>query len=218
MEFINFLLFSILEYMAIFSLMFALYRLNSRHYWVEQFIISGVLSFFSFSLRGLFHTEAFTPAVLIILMSAFIWLILRIPFFYVAILTLPTYLVYGLLQFGVMTSLDAFGVITFAQAIENDGANIYGQVIQTITASLTLVIARVIYRTEIGFSFVPSGKVKVKLEGLNLIIAIVLSVGFAFFIFFDYWIKTKMEFFILASFFALILATLLYLSRKKDYE
>lgn len=204
--------------MAIFSLMFSLYRLKIKHYWVEQLIMSAVLSFFSYSLRSLFHTEAFTPAVLIVLMSVLLWLVLRVPPFFIALMTIPTYILYGLIQFGVMTGLDYFDFITLSQAFENNGANIYGQTIQAITIFFTLLIAWIISKVGSGFSFIPTGYVKVKLTGLNMVIAMALLFGFAAFVFFDYMIKSRTQFVLLASLYLLVLGGLIYLSRKKDYE
>ncbi|MEJ8548132.1 hypothetical protein [Brevibacillus borstelensis] len=218
MEFIGFFLFSILEYVAIFSLMFSLYRLQSRFYWIEQLIISAILSFISYSLRELFHTEVFTPVVLIALMSILLWIVLRIPFFYIALMTVPTYIVYALIQYGVMEVLDHFQIIMYSQAFENNGANWYGQVIQGVTAAVTFIISWVISKFGIGFSFIPSGYVKIKLTGLNLIIAIALTVGFLAFIFFNYWIKSRAQFAALSSLYIIVLGVLIYLSRKKDYE
>lgn len=218
MDFIIFLVFSIFEFMAIFSFMFSLYRLQTKHYWMELLIISMILSFFSYSLRGLFHTEAFTPAVLIVIMATLIWIVLRIPFFYVAILTIPTYIAYGLLQFGVMSTLDYFEIITFEQIFNQNASNQYGQIVQIITALITVIASWGVYKTGVGFSFVPTGNIKVKLNALNIVISIALLVAFVLFVFFDYLIKEKIQFIILASIFTILLGMLLLLVRKKDYE
>lgn len=198
--------------------MFSLYRLKTKHYWMELLIISMILSFFSYSLRGLFHTEAFTPAVLIVTMATLLWIVLRIPFFYVAILTIPTYIAYGLLQYGVMSTLDYFEIISFEQIFNKNVSNHYGIIVQIITGLISILVSWGVYKTGVGFSFVPTGNIKVKLNALNIVISIALLIGFVLFGFFDYLIKSKLQFIFLASIFTLLLGTLLFLVRKKDYE
>jgi hypothetical protein len=211
LDFILFMIFSILETYAMFFLAFKIFKIDLYH--KEMVFASFIMGFFSYTLRinyGMFQLDILSQYAL---MFCFMWMLFRIHPFYASILTGMVYQSYTLIQTSLMYLLDS--VITMPLNIL-DPITKNMMTMQILSALAAILIGMYVGHKRIGFDFVPD-KPDVKINpttsekilfALNLPTVIVVTL-------FTYFIESNF-FFLIPIFYGVILWGYLYFSYKKD--
>ncbi|NBI28654.1 hypothetical protein [Chengkuizengella marina] len=165
-----FFLFSSIEYMAFFFLMFRLFRFQPSYY-VPQIVFSiSLLLFVSTSMRYGFELSEFSAIAQLILICLLIWQLFNIHVFYAFVMGVSSYVFFGLIQ----------SVIALIYHLDIEFINSDAYVGQTLTSIVALVIGELIKKYNKGFSFIPEiyspRKIKFKFPYLVTIIASIVIV------------------------------------------
>lgn len=212
-KFLVFTIVSSVEYVAIFTLMFSLFRIRFHGYKPHLVLVCLSLSYLSFTLRQDSLT-LYAPFVQILLLIVLMWLLFRFQVFYAAIMTVFGYLGYSFVQ------LTVYYIST--HLIPDAGLfrlEVYSVAI--ISAFVTYFISVIIRRKNWGFSFVPhneEGSVNYRQrENVQLLVAMILSIiGFIVTYSFALTLNTTFSFIITLAFLILSVTILIYISHKKE--
>lgn len=214
-DIVLFYLFSLFEYLAIFTLMFALFRFELKEYLTEMVVLSFIMTFFSHYLRAFLKINDFAPFVLLLVLIILFWVVCRIPIFYSSVMVVTSYLMYGIFQYITFIILSKFIVISLDEITLNSEA---GYLLQITTIIPTLLVSFGLRRMNLGFGFIPTGFVRVKFRGYNLALLITVCLSAILFGFFNYWIFARGKFVLISLVFLAILGALIYLSKERDIK
>ncbi len=208
-----FTLFSSIEYVGMFLLMFSLFRVNSRWYIPHILFVCISLSYFSFTMRADSLTM-YAPIIQIILLVIFMWLLFRFQIFYAALMSITGYISILVIDVLVASVVSRFADVTIPFTIQM-------YIIAVISGFLAMSISYLIRKRNWGFVFVPhSEDVTVnyrKRENILMIVVMVLSaVGFAIAFYLTVILKTAISFYATLLFLLLAVSILLYISRSID--
>ncbi|MCR8983326.1 hypothetical protein [Brevibacillus laterosporus] len=214
-DIVLFYLFSLFEYLAIFTLMFSLFRFELKEYLTEMVVLSFIMTFFSHYLRAFLQINDFAPIVLLLVLVVLFWVIGRIPIFYASVMVVTSYLMYGVFQYTTFMILSTFIVLSLEEIRLNSEA---GYLLQITTIIPTLLVSFGLRRMNLGFGFIPTGFVRIKFRGYNLALLITVCISVVLFGFFNYWIFARGKFALISLIFLGILGVLLYLSKERDIK
>ncbi len=212
LDFSIYMFFSVLETFAMFLLAFRVFKIDL---YIPEIIFSGlIMGFVSFVLRH-DYSMALTDVVIQYLLSfCFLWLLFRIHAFYAVIMTGLMYLSYMLLQSVCYLIMDFTGFFSLSFPFKTMGVN----VLQCISASITILISYYINKHRKGFDFVPdkrSDRVKIKSKEFFIFALTLPSMLITIFIF-----QISQQYssfhFLLPLAYGVLLYGYLYLSYKKD--
>jgi hypothetical protein len=213
MEFILFMLFSTLETAAMYYLMFRIYKFDI--YALSIFFTSLIASYISYTLRVHYQLPGVDMLVQILLMTAFVWLLFRVPLFYAALMTGTAYISYILIQLAYYLALNTSGLI--ATVPQLDAAGTY--LMQSLSLLTAWWIGWIVHRRGKGFSFVPHNpNEKVVLDRRSMIllylyVPALLCAGLLY-----YLISTSRYslFFLIPAVLGLVLAAMVFWSYRRD--
>ena len=161
------------EYIAAIVFIFSIFRIRFRWYDPRIFFICVAMSYASYTMRVLEQSDVLAGIVQLLLMIVLIWLLLQFHIFYAAIMSVTSYLVYGLLQTTLIMISDQLNVIPIVDMKMLSWQN---HTIASITAIITLLISYWIRKRNWGFSFVPDGdRIKVNYLKIGKLIILILS-------------------------------------------
>lgn len=150
LNFVLFMVFSVMETYAMFYLGFKLFKIDV---YPKEMIFAGViLAFFSYVIRA---NNQWIEVDLIIqygLMFCFYWLLFRTHLFYAAILTGVTYQSYSFIQLVYISLLNGIGNFSFHTFY---GMEISTYVMQILTSGTAIVVGYFVGRKRKGFDFIP---------------------------------------------------------------
>ncbi|AIQ69956.1 hypothetical protein [Paenibacillus graminis] len=150
LEFVLFMVFSVLETYAMFYLAFKVFKIDFYH---KEMIFAGcIMGFFSYVIRVEYHLVEIDIIVQYLLIFCFFWMLFRIHFFYAAILTGMTYQAYTFIQLMYIVILDKAGLFS-AQAFY--GIDIDTNLLQILSSTTALGIGYYSGRRRKGFDFIP---------------------------------------------------------------
>lgn len=216
MDFVLYIVFSSLEYLAIFALTFALFRFEYKVYHNSVLFVSAMLAFVSYSIRISFDQPIIDPIATVLLMYAFMHYIFQVQVFYSAVMTVTGYIAYGIVQSSVIFGLDLVGILTLEQVKPN---TIYGYVTQLVSIAIALVITALLKRKNFGFAYVPHGhRANVKYRGLNrlFLITLILASAMAWITLYYNVEASALPFFLMTIPLIVIFGFLIYLSVRKE--
>lgn len=172
MDVFLFLLVSTLEWFSLIVLSFTLFKFNVRWYKGQIIFSSFLLSLLSYILFEVLHfskvATLFQPPIVFL----FYWQIFRIAVFYAGLMVVNGYLGYLVINMVVFTLYRIFGVILLPGTPPMYLA-------QTISALAALLIAWLIHKYRVGFTFVPHGEhANVKFKGINLRLLLFTIIGY----------------------------------------
>ncbi|KWX74928.1 hypothetical protein AMQ84_18870 [Paenibacillus riograndensis] len=213
LEFVLFMVFSALETYAMFYLALRTFKIDIFH---KEIVFSSlIMAFFSFILRHEYNFIEVDVLLQFILLTCFLWLLLRINLFYATIITGITYQAYSFIQTMCFFIMEQFGLFSLESPYSINFMTFALQILSAVTAISTAIY---IGKKRLGFDFVPDkqeGKVQIHtrdkiLFALNIpSVVIVMSTM--------YFIQNLSRFFIIVPVtYALILYTYLHLSYQKD--
>lgn len=161
LDFVLFILFSVLESTALFFLAFRIFKIDL---YPKEIVFAGVImAFFSYNLRynlALSNIDVFLQYTLVFL---FIWLLFRIHVFYAVIMTGMAYQAYMLIQSLIYLFMNITGL--FQLRFPSLSAGSY--LMQLLTVSVTAFVAHYIGKKRKGFDFVPdkpNGKIDISIR------------------------------------------------------
>lgn len=215
MDFILFMLFSVIETSAMFYLMFRLFKFDI---YPASILFAGlIMAFFSYTMRTQYDLASWDIVLQILLMFTFVHFLFKVHIFYAGIMTSTVYLGYVVIQTAFYFFLVSFGILS----IEPNVTSIDTYLLQLLSALTAVVLGLWISKKRKGFDFVPHSQYqKVKFKGINRLFvllnipaAIAMTVAY-------YWYMTNRNllFFGIGTFLCLLLLILvLYLANKRNY-
>lgn len=216
MSITNFLVFTIVssvEYVAIFALMFSLFRIDYRGYMPHIIFVCISLSYLSFTIRE--DSLAFyAPFIQMLSLITLMWLLFRIQIFYASIISVIGYFLYGIIQLTIYSIASMFRPDIKQFTVEM-------QIVALISGLIAFFLSNIVYRKNWGFSFVPHSEDRRvnyrQKENMLLLFALLLSfIGLMSTYSFTVILDTPTSFISTLVFLILSVAILIYVSRKKD--
>ncbi|MBW7454130.1 hypothetical protein ACFOLF_30025 [Paenibacillus sepulcri] len=205
--FLLFMLFSIIESIALFSISFTLYRLKFTQYLWPSLIMMIVINLVSFYLRKEVALADYAPVAILVLLVLFMMAVVKIPAFWALIVSLTGLCFFALLQTGLIMQL-SFGYLS-VQEINSHAWK--GYLLQTLTGLIGYLISGFLYKRGIGFSFEFEKPIYKLVTLLVMIIMILIALAFGAVLFIgNLYIATIIYF--------IGLAFLLYFALKKETE
>ncbi|GIQ71458.1 hypothetical protein DUZ99_10550 [Xylanibacillus composti] len=174
-KFLLYMLFSMLEVVAVLTLIFTLFRIPKQYLRIHIFFVGAILAFVSHTIRIVEQLDSYAIIIIVILLFLFVWLMFRIQVFYAFIITISSYLIFGGLQILIIFSLTSINIVNVS-SLNND--IVITHAMQLLTVIMVFLISKVLDHFHIGFDFVPHsdlGSVQLSKENLLLILAVVIS-------------------------------------------
>ncbi|RNB59454.1 hypothetical protein EDM57_04745 [Brevibacillus gelatini] len=221
MDLVLFVFFSSLEYAAIVLLLLAIFRLPMKDYVVPVLAIAVLESVFSYVLRYNTHFVNFSVSLQIALMILLFIYFSRIQLFYSSIAVILSYCAYSTIQiicFAIMNYIGAFELEQLTKEIV-EGVTLIGYILQLITVIVTLGIAVIIKRTNMGWQFIPDAHRKVSLNdpiNFALLITVITSYLLLSLMVFLSTLANREYILVLLVFLTFCLCSLVHFSNKKE--
>lgn len=212
LDFVLYMVFSILETSAMFYLAFKVFKIDIYPF---EIVFAGLLmAFISYVLRHDYELVLTDVAVQYLLTFCFLWLLFKIHVFYAIVMTALTYLTYMFIQSTCYFLLKITGL--YYLGLPNTPIGVY--ILQLISAMIAFNIGIYIGKKRKGFDFVPDKQnVKVKIELREIKIFILSAPSLVFVVLMVYLTqKYSQYFFLMPMVYAILLYAYLYLSYKKD--
>lgn len=173
MNVVIFLLVSTLEWFALIFLSFTMFKIEIRGYRGQIVFTSFLLSLLSYILIVTLDLVTFGTFLQPPVVFMFYWQMFRIPAFYAGLIMTNGYLAYILVTTLVYNVVQLFGIVLIPDTLWNFFA-------QALTAVIALIIAWVIYRFRLGYTFVPYGEhASIRLTRINLRLLLFTLIGYA---------------------------------------
>ncbi|MFC4103102.1 hypothetical protein [Paenibacillus xanthanilyticus] len=206
MEFLLFMLFSIVEMIGIFALTLYVFRFNLMNSVVPVLISVTLMNVQSYLIREDTTLSYIVPVLNLIFIILFVWAILRQPF--VGSIFVGTI---GVVAGGLLQSLLIYLSNGYLSVEEVQTVAIKGYYLQTLTGFIAFAIGATLYKFGIGFSF-DLEKLRIKKERFFLpIIIVLLILGLGVLMYF-------LDVYINLLTFVIALLFFLYYSVKKEVE
>ncbi|GIO03436.1 hypothetical protein J5TS2_41040 [Brevibacillus halotolerans] len=206
---------SLIEFFAIFALIFGLFRINIIEYLPETIFSGSLMTFISYWIRDVNNIELAAPFIQIGLLIIIMWVIFRYHLFWSAFISVTGYVTYGIIQ--------AIFVLLFNSIFMVDITNhdTLKYVLQISTGCFSFILFWGFYHFNVGFNFVPHGRsVSIKLSKTSYyIIASVVGLLFTFsasYCFFEMNKAFKDDAFYMLVLSTICLIAFYWLSKKKE--
>jgi|GEM_PF-3664856 len=216
-----FFLFSSLEYIIIFIIMFRLFRQRILIHTGKILFVCVFLTLLSHFIRYTVHLNEFAILIQIIAMIVALRFLWEYQWFYSMVMVVISYCSYLSINILTFYTMNALGIITMDQVQEPDGsgATMLGYVLQVITIAVSLVIIYLARNFNRGWAFIPDGEKHVsfnKKENRQLLImCIMTAIVFGSILFLgDLW--GNISLLITYTLMVIILAILFFFAYKKD--
>jgi len=215
MRLLLFLLFSTIEFGSAIALTFSIFLFPIRSNLSRIAFSSLFLAQTSYLIRVELDAETYAPIILVAIMFLFIWMILRVQFFYAAIMTVIGYIATAVVQFSLFLIYSKiFNLFTLELSISN---HLFSYFMQASSSSLSLLICYYFVKKRIGFTFVPDDMKTIQFRRENFpfvfIIFIALIILSTFYYLRDSY---STHFIVLGLLLTLTLIMLLYLAIRKE--
>lgn len=212
-DFIYFMIFSMLETCAMFYLMFKLFKIDLLP--KEMLLSAVVMSFTSHTLRTMYGFLYLDVIVQFGLMLCFVWMLFRIHIFYAGIMTGMAYQAYALIQtssYFLFAQLERFS-IPFPNV-----SSISLYILQAFSAGTAFLIGWWVSEKRKGFDFVPDKpSVRIRMKKRDVVLLALNLPSFLVIVLTMYLIENVQRIYYGIPFvYAAVLALYLHLSYKKD--
>ncbi len=149
LDFVLFMLFSVIETFALFYLGFKIFKIDL---YPKEIIFAGVImAFFSYVIRNDYQMAELDTLVQYTLVVCFLWLLFRIHIFYSFIMTAISYQSYLLIQSLLYLIINFTGIYHLNYPFISVG--IYS--LQLLSATITIMVGYCIGKKRKGFDFIP---------------------------------------------------------------
>lgn len=149
-DFMLYMVFSILEAGAMFYLMFKIFKIDLQP--KEMLLSAAIMSFVSHTLRVVYELGTVDVAVQFLLMFCFTWMLFRIHVFYAAILTGMVYQAYFVIQTVYYFIFSQAGLFTSEIPVVTHNIT---YILQLVSAATALFTGWLLAKKRKGFDFVP---------------------------------------------------------------
>lgn len=218
MKFVLFTLFSSAEYVAIFILMFTLFRFRFKGYRKQMALTSIILCYVSYTMR-LEGMENITSIVQFILLFLLVWMLFQVQPFYAAIMSFTAFFAYALIQSLIVLLYFEIG---FLKMSEINYDTYKGYILACSSVLIASGIGWLIRKNNKGFDFVPtSAHGKMKYTKLNLVFTFLIVISTLVMSFMYYFTSSFKQIGDIVIFISVLLCSvslLFYLAKKKDWE
>ncbi|CAG7644291.1 hypothetical protein ACFQI7_09535 [Paenibacillus allorhizosphaerae] len=171
-----FFLFSFAEFLAIFIMMMWLFRFKFKNYQYSIYFLTAILTVISWVVRNVFGEAAYAPILLISVLILLFYVLSSISLIWCAFMGVLAYVGYGLVQAIIIFVPDWLGWYSFR---EMSNTSVTAYCIQTVSAAAYIGLAYLLKHNRLGLTFVsPARATKVRMNGMNITILIVLIVSF----------------------------------------
>jgi hypothetical protein len=140
------ILFSIVETMGATAIILTLFRYKFTSYLLPAFAVNLAMALQSFALNDIKELTDYSPLINMVLLSAFICKIVRVPLLWSFVVSVSGYMVSIVVQAG-LVALSGYPL----SELQTDSSKIYA--IQTATSMLLIVSSYFLYQRGIGLSF-----------------------------------------------------------------
>lgn len=174
MRLVLFLIFSIIEYTALFILSFSIFLFKIRENAVYIAFSAVLLSMFSYIMRDVANMSMISPFLQLVIIFLIFWLLIRVPAIYAGVMATFGYVSFGFLQTLFVLTLSWTSIIPMEKLLQNE----YMLYMLSFTASMvTIIISAFLVKFRIGFSFIPDDqRISIGLKGnLQLLVIIILG-------------------------------------------
>jgi len=213
MNTIFYLLVSIAEWLALLLLTLAMFKFRFNGYWGQIILTSAVLSLLSHFVFQVIEQRMLATILQPPVVFLFLWQMFRIQIFYAGIMTVYGYMGYTTVQLLILLVAGQLGAPM--ESLAPSTMPMYA--VQASTAAAVLLIVYALYRSRIGYTFVPDFEyAPVALRGVNLRLFLLSLLGFIWLavsniINFSTWAPTLLKLFVI-----IILGVLLYYAQRKE--
>ena len=151
MDFVLFMIISVLEGVAIFYIACSLFRFRATDYLLKFLFIDALICLGNYLLRneemGFNVAPVFSLLMLILFFKIFLQ---EVSLFWAAVMAICGYASYGVMQTALVLGTDLTGIVTLQNVQERD---LSGYILIAMIALAGCVIARYLYKTGRGFTF-----------------------------------------------------------------
>lgn len=206
-----------LQILGIFYISYSTFRYKLSSYWRESLFASVTVAGILYFIRVL-ELKAFLPLVVCSILTLFLWVIIRIPIIYSALMVVTGYLALIIIETIVVYILYNFHILSFFKVDTLSDSSIISSanVVMIATNLMLFALSWWLYRRGYGFAFSFTRKVKIKNEISVLLIVILLSIIVISMIYYSV-IHSHINLFIAAVVNAISLSALLFVSLKREY-
>ncbi|OBZ18901.1 hypothetical protein A8L34_04955 [Bacillus sp. FJAT-27264] len=212
LDFVLFMFFSVIESSALFYFAFKVFKIDL---YIKEMIFAGfIMAFFSYTIRIVYGLDEIDILVQYLLVFCFLWQLFRIHIFYAAIMTGMAYQTYMLIQSLVYLILNR----TLITTLHVPTNSIRTYFLQCLSALLVFSIAFYVGKKRKGFDFIPDkpdGKINISRSEKILFTLSFPSITMVVLMLYLFN-NTSPYFSLMPLFYAIILYSYLYLSRKKN--
>jgi hypothetical protein len=169
-------LFAVIEWLALFSLIFAMFRFKLRDH-VSFIIITALfISMFSYLIRDVLDLVLIAPFIQLIFLIFAFKFVLRIPMVYAGIIVSFGYITFASLQILMLLIFERLSLLKIDSTFLKNFNMVY--LITLISSLITFFIISFLVRHRIGFTFIPKQKgLRTNLPFVVLILLSVASLG-----------------------------------------
>lgn len=172
MEVFKFLLFSVIQGLALLTFMLTLFRFNPRYYLIPILVVSVVISISSYFFREQWDMAYLDPFIyLAILIIGTIWM-LEVNLLLAVLISFSGYMGFVFIQTLIMLLLKVIGVLTFENL--NDSYHFQTALLSVSTSFIVILLSWFLFRKGWGFTF--SFKKKKNIREITLFVSIILLV------------------------------------------
>jgi len=163
---------SVVEYVAVFTFMFALFRFQfTRRTVLSVLAVSIMLSQISYFTREISAIGELSTYIQLVVLVIVLWMLFQVPIFYSIVMSFAAFAVVVIVQGLTLLAFDLSGVAT-ADAIK--ASVILGAAVQIASSLIEVGIAYAIKTTNIGFNFVPtSRRTSTQFNQTNIVLLII---------------------------------------------
>lgn len=215
MEMLIFLVMSSIEFCAMITLMFAIFRFSFSGYWIHTAFICVLLSYISFTMREMSFGE-YAPVIQMIFFVLCIHLLYRVHWFYALIMGVVGYLSYLAIQMLVFTLLSLLQVVKW---VNMDYYNTNGSMVAIGSIFISFISSIYLRKKGYGYTFVPTSEyIRLSFRGINLTILIYSLISIVVLCLAFLFLEDMIVFFLLSVVQILLLLFLLNYSMKKEWQ
>ncbi|MEW9698890.1 hypothetical protein [Paenibacillus sp. SI8] len=149
MDFLLFMVFSVMETSAMYYFMFRLFKMDIIP--VSIFFASTVASVISFSLREIYYYPTLDIILQLLLTFLFLWQLCKVQMFYSALVSITGFVAVAAIQTGLFYIVHMIGF--FQNPPEPNSTDTH--ILQLVSASIVILISVFIRKRRLGFTFVP---------------------------------------------------------------
>lgn len=180
MYFLFFMVVSLVEGLAVYTLIMNIFRLKPLGNVREFILVISLINLSNYFLRDEVIVAGMAPVINIVLLTIFIAILVRVPLVWSALISLIGFVMYAVFQIAVSLGLQAVGLIEIEQMQQGSYSTAF---IPFSTAIFTIVISTWLYKKGYGFVF-PFTRFRWRFEEIALSVSLLIVAAVVAILFF----------------------------------